>query len=235
MILKLAVDLDGSPPSPSELRGSESYAELSPERLNHLQSMRLRLEERRAEMKQEMLRVCSECHKSFDELALFKESFSTLNDYQEYKDLDKAIVEAVESDRGLSLPIGKKNLESLRSRLSNLLKEKQNRRTELSRMGEEIARLWSVLHVPSQERDRFQSSFSLTLSEETLNRGRQELKRLKEIRSRNMEKVLSSLKEEVEALWVECGMSEEQRQKQFPLFFAPPEHLNDDAVRTITL
>ena len=229
-IRELAKALEQPNPSDSDLRGPESCAELSSERLSHLRSLRSDYEAQLDATEREMLRLCTDCRKNFEELAVFREGFSTLSDHGEYEALDKRIVEAVESDKGLTLPVNATNLHSLRNRLASLISEKQSRRSELSRLGEDIARLWTVLHVSSQERDRFQSSFTLTLSVETLNRGRQELRRLKEIRSKNMEKVVRSLREEVEALWSECGMSEEQKQTQFPLFFSPPERLDDIAV-----
>ena len=235
VIRELTNKLEMPDPSESDLRGPESFAELSAERLGHLRSLRSEYESQLATMEREMLRLCSDCHQNFEELALFREGLSMLSDHKEYEVLDKMIVEAVESDKGLTIPVNSTNLLSLRNRLANLITEKQSRCSELSRLGEEIARLWTVLHVSSQERDRFQSSFTLTLSVETLNRGRQELRRLKEVRSKNMAKVVGSLREEILALWSECGLGEEQRQTQFPLFFSPPERLDDDAVSRPTL
>jgi nucleotidyltransferase/DNA polymerase involved in DNA repair len=97
-----------------------------------------------------------------------------------------------------------------------MMSEKERRREELSRTGGEIARLWTLLKMPINEREQFQSSFQMNLSVSTLNIGNAELRRLKEIRTQSLGVIISSLRTEINNYWSEIGIiNDEQKWKNF--------------------
>ena len=66
---------------------------------------------------------------------------------------------------------------------------------------------------------------------ETLNKGYEELKRLRDIRRRSLGRVVSSIRSDILTLWEEAGIdSEENRKREFPAYFADIDNLDDSAV-----
>lgn len=83
-------------------------------------------------------------------------------------------------------------------------KEKQRRKVELASTGSEIARLWTLLRIPTEEREAFQGSFQMNLSKHTLSTGHCELSRLQTIRKESYQQVVSSIRADILGLWTEC-------------------------------
>jgi len=73
----------------------------------------------------------------------------------------------------LTLPLHRDTVALLTARCAALVDEKERRREELAQSGAEIAHLWTLLRIPQQEREAFQTSFKMNLSLETLAKGRQ--------------------------------------------------------------
>lgn len=72
----------------------------------------------------------------------------------------------------------------------------------------------------------------MNLSMATLSRGMDELNRLKEIRKSSLDRVISSIRSDILALWEESGMEDEaDRRREFEFYYAPVEDLDDSAVR----
>jgi hypothetical protein len=122
----------------------------------------------------------------------------------------------------------------LKNLVSQLHAERERRRVELSTNGAEIARLWTLLRIPTTEREQFTSSFELNLSMHTLIRGRQELLRLTEVRTKSLGKVISSIRADIMAIWKELSFDTvRQQEDEFALYFVPVESLADSAVGLI--
>ena len=112
-----------------------------------------------------------------------------------------------------------------------LVKEKENRRDELARLGSEIARLWTLLRVPASDRDHFQSSFKMNLSMETLMKGAFEYTRLLALRKTSLRSIIGSIRAEIQGLWEESGVdSTDVQNSEFPAFFLDIDALEDASV-----
>jgi hypothetical protein len=71
----------------------------------------------------------------------------------------------------------------------------------------------------------------MNLSSETLERGREELQRLRDIRTTSLGRVITSIRNDIVALWAEIGIdSDELKELEFPLFFADINSLQDESV-----
>jgi hypothetical protein len=216
------------------LRGDVAFPELSDARLQYLRSTSAALQKRKALVHAEILDCCVQCYKVFEEMAVPAEGCKTLRDWRAWEAEDRVIMSlatVTNESESLLLKVDVVTLRSLRQRLTALVEEREARRAELTRMGEDIARLWMLLRVPTLEREKFQASFAMTLSMSTMSRGQQELRRLKELRTLNLGKVVAGLRQEVQALWEECALGDEQRRSELPQFFLPLHELDDDAVR----
>ena len=153
-----------------------------------------------------------------------------MDDYKEFMDCDKKISLYL-SKGDFTFGLAKKDISLLKTRAVKLSEEKERRRVELASTGAEIARLWTLLRVPSAERELFQSSFKMNLSMDTLSKGFDELNRLKEIRKTSLGKVISSIRSDILSLWEEAGIEDEtERRKEFSLYFEPLQNIEDTAV-----
>lgn len=153
-----------------------------------------------------------------------------MEDYEDFADYDKKINQYL-TKGDFTFNLSKKDIAILKSRLISFSEEKEKRRHELSSTGAEIARLWTLLRVPSAEREKFQSSFKMNLSMDTLSKGFDELNRLREIRKTSLGKVISSIRNDILTLWEEAGIeNEEERRKEFPLYFEQLVNMEDSAV-----
>lgn len=232
-IQSISLELGESFPSENTLRGPLKYPELSEKRIQYLQGLKTDIEARKEDRIRDIQRLLQRCFDNFEELALRQEGFKTLKNNESFEELDKSIVEYITSKVSadqLPVSIDIQSLQLLERRLQSLEVEKDCRRVELTRMGEEIARLWTLLRIPTKDRDNFSASFSMTLSMATLSKGMAELQRLKRLRALNLEMVITSLRRDIERLWVECGVSELQRRSELPAFYFTMEQLDDSAV-----
>lgn len=112
-----------------------------------------------------------------------------------------------------------------------LTKEVDSRKRELVQTGAEIARLWTLLRIPTAEREQFQTSFEANLSEKTLTAGRAELARLKDIRTTSLVRVIASIRKDIQQLWNELDIRDEaKKMDEFESFYDLDEHLDDSSV-----
>lgn len=154
------------------------------------------------------------------------------DDYQKYSECDAAIHAFATTKNGtLAMGFHVNDLALLEERKQNLLTEKERRRQDLATTGFEIARMWTLLRIPTAERDAFTASFEMNLSLETLKKGHDEVARLQEIRVTSLCRVISSIRSDIMTLWDEAGIEDHaQRLQEFPTFFEPIEKLDDGSV-----
>ena len=68
----------------------------------------------------------------------------------------------------------------------------------------------------------------------TLSAGLDELASLRQIRKTSLDKIVGSIRNDILALWEEAGIEDESdRKKEFPLYFAKVEQLDEAAVHNI--
>jgi hypothetical protein len=232
-ISDLVAVLGEQAPSMDLFDGPDGTPLLSDCRLELLREFKDSLLELKHERIEEMKSVAVDCIRSYSDLVVEDEGFYTLPDCDVYADMDAALLKFGQSQCTGELEMGVhvRDLVGLKDRSQALLDEKERRRSELSETGTEIARLWTLLRIPSADRDAFQASIKMNLSMETLAKGRDELERLREIRSSSLEQVVGSIRNDITALWEEIGIdNDEQRQAELPIFFESVEVLGDSTV-----
>lgn len=217
-------------PNESIFDGPSGTPKLSDIRLNLMKQYVIDLEGIKTKRTEEVKSIAKECYKHMSDMMYIEEGCKTMEDSGKYLNLDKQI-EKFSRTNEFTISIHKKQINEITARLKSFVEEKEKRRVELGEVGSEIARLWTLLRIPSSERDAFQSSFKMNLSMETLCKGFDELNRLKEIRSMSMGKVITSIREEIVALWQEAGIElEETRRTEFAMFYEDIATLEDKAV-----
>lgn len=220
---------DGAP-SEDAFNGPAGTPKLSDVRLNLMKRYVSELEATKVKRIEEVKNLSSDCHKHMVDLMYAEEGFKTMADSEDYLALDRAI-DKFHRTGDFTLGLYKSDIARLTQRLRSFVEEKERRRIELGQIGSDIARLWTLLRIPSAERDLFSSSFKMNLSMETLSKGVDELARLREIRSQSLGKVITSIREDIAVLWTEAGIeSEEVRMAEFPLYFQDVSEMEDSAV-----
>lgn len=91
-------------------------------------------------------------------------------------------------------------LEELTQRMSELHGEKRRRQNYLHEVGAEISMLWEKLNISEEEQIAFTKSVQ-GLSLATLKKGEDELKRLNEIKSHMLGKLIANVRSEIRELW----------------------------------
>jgi hypothetical protein len=211
--------------SKEQMRGDEESPELSDARLEMLRKYKSNYEKLKTKRIEEMKNLAIDCKESMNDLLVTTEDI--ISDDNE---LHQSFTEFLTSSQW-SGSYHSKDLAFMSKKSESLKLEKERRREELSVNGAEIARLWTLLRIPSSEREAFQSSFKMNLSMETLEKGREELQRLREIRTTSLGRVITSIRNDIVALWTEIGIdSDELKQSEFPLFFAEIGTLQDESV-----
>lgn len=210
---------------PPEFEGKD----LSDARIESMTAYCSELEGIRSLRVTEMREVAEDCSKALLELVIPQEGVDSLPQAVMYSDLDQAILQM---QPGVEFPfVHKDDFQRLITRAQALSDEKETRRQELASNGAEIARMWTQLRVPTADREAFQKSFNMNLSMETLNKGRGELARLKELRLSSLGTVIQSIRDEIAAYWEELGVTtEQQRAQDFPMFTTDVKTLADSSV-----
>jgi hypothetical protein len=213
---------------PADYDGGSDYCELADIRIDLIDDYKRKLEELRGKRYEEMANLAADVRKCLFDLAVQKEGPENLSDSSEFGDIDRILLDSDDLQR---IGCHQRELSRLALRLKSLQSEKERRKNELSQNGTEIARMWTLLRVPPAERSAFQNSFEMNLSLATLAKGREELKRLKQLRMDSLGTVVTSLREEISGYLQELGVtSNEQILEEFPLYFCPVEDLDDNAV-----
>lgn len=95
-------------------------------------------------------------------------------------------------------------LERLTERVSELHKEKKSRKTKLQEMGAEIAMLWEQLRISEDEQRAFSESVK-GLGMDTIRKGEEELKRLKQLKGEMLGSLIEEARESIYQLWQETN------------------------------
>lgn len=229
-IEQVVQELEEKMPEESDFAIPQDAPELSDARLDAYRAYHAKMMAFKAARIEEMRSLAGDCYKSIEDLVIESEGYASVEEKDAYKSVDDCII-ACAKKKEFKFKIGKRGLAELTARFQSLYEEKERRREELAKSGADIARLWTLLRISSAEREQFTSSFNMNLSMNTVNAGRVELARLKEIRVKSMGKVISSIRSEIEALWREIAIDgEDQRRSEFEPFFLPVCSLQDDSV-----
>lgn len=231
-IEELVSALGEEAPSPEEFNGPEGTPHLSDVRVNLMRTYKTKLLSVKQTRVAEMMSVAKSCVASITDLELAEEGFQTMQDITDYDTLNKALMAFISGgEKTLDYPMTAGDLEMLKSRNDTLAAEKERRRNELATSGAEIARLWTLLRIPNNEREEFQQSFKMNLSMETLEKGRRELERLHQVRTESLGRVVTSIRADILSLWEESGIeSEDARKQEFPEYFVSVDSLEDSTV-----
>lgn len=231
---------EGSPKS-NAFDGPAGTPKLSDIRLNLMKQYIIELETVKEKRIEEVKNLTKDCYKHMTDLMYAEENFKTMGNADEYLEIDKKIDKFHRNSIGADLnnrnkeftfSIHKKDIHALTLRLKSFVEEKDRRRQELGEIGTEIARLWTLLRIPSAEREQFQTSFKMNLSMETLSKGIDELNRLRELRAQSLGKVIATMREDIAILWQEAGIEGYDSQyEEFALYFTDADKLEDEAVR----
>lgn len=227
---ELVTSMGEIPPKISIFSGPEGTPELSDLRLHLLRQYKAELDVKKSKRIEEMKEIAKECHASIEDLVIVASNSSNSNSRDKFSDCDDAIITYGKTSV-LNMGIHANDLELLKLRNTYLLEEKTRRRNELASTGAEIARLWTILRIPTAEREQFQSSFKMNLSLETINKGKEEVQRLQDIRATSLSRVINSIRSDICLLWDEAGIeSTEKRKDEFPDYFQSVDDLDDSSV-----
>ena len=212
-------DLGHEGPGEDLFRGAEDTPKLSDARLQILKNCRSKFDAMKSERIGSMEEILSTCHSYCEDMKVVAEGWDTVPESETYGDVDSAITAWGESKTN-TLNAHITTHDKLVAREKTLLEEKERRREMLASTGGEIARLWTLLRVPNDARDAFQSSFQMNLSMETLARGRDELDRLRDLRLASLGDVINNIRVDIAGLWADAGIErEELRMQEFPAYF----------------
>jgi hypothetical protein len=230
VIQSLITELGESHPNEDAFQGPPGTPYFSDVRLGLMRNYKKELEQQKAKRVEEVQTLAKECYTHMTDLMYAEEGYSTMTDSQQYLLLDKQIIKYGKKN-DFTFGITKKDIVHLTQRFKRYIEEKEKRRNELEKTGSEIAKLWTLLRIPSIEREAFQNSFKKNLSMETLNKGNEEVKRLKDIRRKSLGRVVSNIRNDILTLWEEAGIdNEENRKREFPLYFNDLDSLDDSSV-----
>lgn len=207
----------------------EGFPPLSDARVELLQELFEIYSDMKKQRIEEMKQKAQMCCEYMKELEILREGWGNLSSEQ-FDDCNKVLLKFCQTS-DWTMGYHKQDVKVLDDRLISLKDEKESRKKELTSIGAEIARLWTLFRIPTTEREAFQSSFKLNLSMETLIKGRKELERLLTVRKTSLKKVIGSIRKDIATLWEEAGIeSEAQQRAEFPGFFDDIEAVEDSAV-----
>lgn len=226
----LCRSLGESFPEQNDFDGPVGTPIMSDVRLNLMRQYRSTLETIKEKRIEDMKILSRDCQKQLNDLLVSDEGTAAIADSSKYEKIDAAVTVFTQTGE-IIFDVHKDTFELLKMRVKGLIAEKEHRRSELASIGSEIARLWTLLHTPSSEREAFQSSFQMNLSMRTLQRGREELKRLLEIRKQSLGTMIAALRQDIMAMWLEAGISSENEQRgEFQLYFESIDKLQDSSI-----
>jgi hypothetical protein len=199
---------------------------LSDNRLHTLRAIKSSLEKKKTERIEEIKTIAREYYAFIKKLYLIEEANLQTKHFN-YVHAVQQLIEVGTWEIGIHI----NDLVNLKSEFNSMVDEDNSRTEELSKMGDEIARLWTLLRVPSAEREAFRASFKTGPSLDTLNKGRSELTRLMQVRTLSLAKVVAVIRSDIAELWTELGViDDEDRRNSFPPYFEPLDSLQDSSV-----
>jgi len=221
-------DLGDEGPGEELFADHEDSPKLSDVRLQILKECRAKFEMLKTERVAEIETLLTTCFACCVDMKVVAEGWETVPENEAYGDIDAAISTwGTEETNALDTHVTTRD--KLQAREKTLMDEKERRREMLASTGGEIARLWTLLRIPNDQRDEFQSSFQMNLSMETLARGRDELDRLRDLRLASLGDVINNIRVDISGLWADAGIDcEELRQSEFPAFFTALDSVTEE-------
>mmetsp|Transcript_6795 Transcript_6795/g.7528 ORF Transcript_6795/g.7528 Transcript_6795/m.7528 type:complete len:641 (+) Transcript_6795:112-2034(+) len=139
---------------------------------------------------------------------------------------DSSFIMASKFETETCTGISANTLKTLTSRASELSSEKRRRKDLLQDMGGQIATLWEQLKIPQKDQQAFTNSVK-GLGMDTIEKGQDELKRLKNLKGQMLDKLINEARDNIQELWKETNGTYEQR-KSFKPFTVRDEDMYDD-------
>jgi hypothetical protein len=206
------------------------YPALSDARLDLLREVHAEFQQKKKARIDEMKQTATKSFELIKDLEIVKEGWQTLPGSSGFDECTAALMKFFQTG-DWSMGYHTKDVELLQRCIDVMKEERDRRRDDLTTTGAEIARLWTLLRIPTAERDAFNSSFRMNLSMETLNKGHQELERLMTVRKTSLKRVVTAIRNDITTLWNEAGIeSEQQRRMELPIFYEDVDTLQDSAV-----
>lgn len=221
---------------------SDIESNLTLDRREDLRNEANEYEERVAERTKAIVSLLLDCHSAIRDLGMAPPEISMGRCEDDVKIMN-SLLEPIEEEsnnnnrrRGQSsqytivslfesstcIGIGNSALDRLTSRIAELNGEKYRRRSKLSKMGEAIGTLWTMLRVPAQEQDAFTTNIR-GLGLDTLRKGEAEIARLEELKIVIIGKLVREQRSVIEELWDKTNSSADER-ASFNAYF----HIHED-------
>jgi len=119
-------------------------------------------------------------------------------------DFDRAVLEG-------NLGYSNEILSALQSRIRPLISEKEDRERKIREYGKKINILWDKLQVPTEEREEFFESASLTLGPTAIKSCKKELDRLELLFKESLKVLIEDARTRLTELWDKLHVSKEER------------------------
>lgn len=129
---------------------------------------------------------------------------------------DSSFIMASKFETETCTGISARALEELSNRATELSGEKKSRKNMLQEMGAEIAMLWEQLRVPEDEQRKFTDSVK-GLGMDTLQKGRDELDRLKALKATMIGNLVDEARQAIRDLWDETNATDTMRASFAPM------------------
>lgn len=114
------------------------------------------------------------------------------------------------------------NIAKAQAKQEQLIREKGRREERIQELYDQVVELWVKFDVDQQEMDNFVaencgSTMSVIESYES------ELQKMRELKKKHMVFFVGQVREQIERLWSELRLSDEEKEMSFPHFFSPIE------------
>lgn len=231
-IESICIEMGEIIPTMDSFEAPNGLPELSDARLEVLKAGVESWKKRKAARIEQVKSLATECCEVMKEMEINSEGWDTLpsSTIYNFSLLNKELTQYLKTSKFL-FGISKNDAELFQNRVSSLKEEKLRRKEELTKTGAEIARLWTLLRIPTTERESFQKSIKMNISMETLSKGRDEYERLLNVRQTSLQRIITSIRTDILSLWTEIFIeSEDARRQEFSLYFDDIMTLEDNAV-----
>jgi Ase1/PRC1/MAP65 family protein len=206
-------------------------SDLTNERRNHFHIKRAEMKEELNSRTAAVIQIVSDCQNLMHDLRMEPENDGSLIDRQIAGSLvrskDGSFMMASKFRTNTCIGINAKAVEQLTKRVAELHGEKRRRKTLLQEMGASIATLWEKLRVSEEVQIAFTESVQ-GLGLDTVEKGKLELKRLHELKSVMLGKLVEEARESISELWDQINASSDQRLAFQPFYVQGHDCMNDE-------
>ena len=190
-------------------------SDLTASRCEEFRAQVIEMEEVLSTRKNTIMQLLIDCQTLIRELCIDTE--------EEISPIDKKIMSSLvrndddtlsvltEVETGEYVSLHDATIDDLTKRLTDLTKEKRRRKEILGGMGAQIAMLWEKLRIPESEQNAFTRSVN-SLGMETIKKGENELKRLHDLKSEMLGKLILEARRTIEELWKETNFGKDKRE-----------------------